>query len=223
MNIFNTDINNLLDLIDENTLITSDTHFGHDNILNFEPLRNVAMEIDGFKGHENHNEWLVATWNKYIKPNDVVLHLGDFAFKGIDVQERLNGRKFLILGNHDRKGVQTYNSFELVLRGMWVHDGNTYLNSRSTDELFSCLVKKINRKQILFSHYPCTVKEFRKEPIDTRIRTLINIYNTYECTINVHGHTHSHSWEDEANMVNVCFDNTGFKPIRLKDILNLNP
>ncbi len=67
-----------LELIDEDTLIISDTHFYHKNILEFEPCRSAPMKIDGFDDHE---EWMIENWNNVVQPDDVVLHLGDFAFR----------------------------------------------------------------------------------------------------------------------------------------------
>jgi calcineurin-like phosphoesterase family protein len=73
-----------LALITENTFIVSDTHFGHGDdsrgILLFEPCRLTQMLIDGYKANE-HDQWMIDNWNATVKPNDVVLHLGDFAFK----------------------------------------------------------------------------------------------------------------------------------------------
>jgi calcineurin-like phosphoesterase family protein len=217
---FNTKTKQILDLIDENTFIISDTHFGHKRILDFEPVRLQQMKKDGFN-EQDHDEWVISQWNSVIQPTDVVLHLGDFAFKNLDIQQRLNGRKILILGNHDRVGTQTYPSFEMVLRGMYIYDGNTYLHADSMDDHFSCLIKEINNRRILFSHYPCTTKEYRRPDMDKRINELIKFYDGYECDLNIHGHTHSECYQNDGcvNFSNVSFENIGMKPIRLGDIL----
>ena len=53
------------------------------------------------------NEAMFDNWNEVIKPNDTVYHLGDVLFgeeKGKWLSEnfeKLNGKKHLILGNHD--------------------------------------------------------------------------------------------------------------------------
>ena len=70
----------ILDKIDENTWIISDTHIGHKNILDFEPCRLTQIRIDGYEADE-HDQWVIDNWNSVVKPDDVVLHLGDFAFK----------------------------------------------------------------------------------------------------------------------------------------------
>jgi len=77
-------IKEILDRIDENTWIISDTHIGHGKegtgILSFEPCRLTQMRIDGYNADE-HDQWIIDNWNDTVKPGDTVLHLGDFAFK----------------------------------------------------------------------------------------------------------------------------------------------
>lgn len=80
-----------------NTWFTSDTHFGHKNILEYE------KEHRPFASLEEMHEVMIERWNYVVKPKDKVYHLGDFAFgrKNISIAGKLNGRKILILGNHD--------------------------------------------------------------------------------------------------------------------------
>jgi calcineurin-like phosphoesterase family protein len=80
---------------------TSDTHFGHANIIGYcnRP----------FSSTEEMDEALIQNWNLYVKPTDEVFHLGDFAF-GSDmsagranlIRRRLNGSIYLIEGNHEK-------------------------------------------------------------------------------------------------------------------------
>ena len=50
------------------------------------------------------NEVLIQRWNEKVKPSDIIFHLGDVAFGGSELWNRimpqLNGHKILILGNH---------------------------------------------------------------------------------------------------------------------------
>ncbi|CAA2104698.1 hypothetical protein AIGOOFII_1973 [Methylobacterium marchantiae] len=79
--------------------ITADTHFGHASILH--GLR------PGFASIEEHDAMLIEAWNSTVQPGDTVYHLGDFALSTPEyagkIFRRLNGRKILIAGNHDRK------------------------------------------------------------------------------------------------------------------------
>ena len=56
------------------------------------------------------NEAIINNWNNVVSPNDYVFHLGDFCFGGVPVWDKcldsLNGRKFLVLGNHDFKNLK---------------------------------------------------------------------------------------------------------------------
>lgn len=84
--------------------LISDTHFNHGNILKFTD-RNTGQPVRPFQSVHDMNETMVENWNKVVKPGDKVYHLGDVFF-GSEVHfkalwPRLNGRKRLIVGNHD--------------------------------------------------------------------------------------------------------------------------
>jgi len=84
------------------TWFTSDTHFGHTNIIKYcnRPFKDVT-EMD---------EALIANWNSVVKQNDDIYHLGDFGFATVEriqrIVNRLNGKKHLIFGNHDKHMAQ---------------------------------------------------------------------------------------------------------------------
>lgn len=77
---------------------TSDTHFGHSRIIDYEQRP--------FKDANEMDEVLIANWNELVKPNDLIFHLGDVFFCNTERQKhifsQLNGRKILIRGNHDK-------------------------------------------------------------------------------------------------------------------------
>lgn len=82
---------------------TSDTHFGHANILKYDQRPFATIE--------EHDAELVRRWNTVVDPGDLVYHLGDFSWhnKTVDVDgllEQLHGTKFLIQGNHDHTVVR---------------------------------------------------------------------------------------------------------------------
>lgn len=84
-----------------NKFFISDTHFFHHNIIGFAGRP--------FKSAAEMNEYMVDRWNRVVRPGDEVYHLGDVAFKTHekydelnDLMNRLNGTKYLALGNHDR-------------------------------------------------------------------------------------------------------------------------
>lgn len=83
-------------------LVTSDTHFGHTNIIRYcsRPFAN-STDMD---------EWLINRWNSRVTTDDVVYHLGDFVFgKPERILSRLNGKIYLVPGNHDKQMRRLWN------------------------------------------------------------------------------------------------------------------
>ena len=116
---------------DEHTFFTSDTHFNHANIIRFcnRPFKDV----------EQMNETLISNWNNVIGPDDTVFHLGDFCLGGAEewnkLLDRLNGKIYLILGNHDLKNIRQgfTQKFEHVAMQMRI---------------------EVGKQRIYMSHYP---------------------------------------------------------------------
>ena len=92
--------------------LIGDMHFMHKNIIKYcnRPFANV----------EEMTESLIKNWNSVVGKSDIVYVVGDFALCGkqkiIEIGNRLNGRKRLILGNHDGASIATYHEagFEFV-------------------------------------------------------------------------------------------------------------
>lgn len=76
---------------------TSDTHYGHANIIKYcaRPFADV---------HEM-NKALTEKHNAVVRPGDIVYHLGDFSFAQEPARylRQLHGQVQLILGNHDKR------------------------------------------------------------------------------------------------------------------------
>lgn len=88
------------------TLYTSDLHIGHVNIMKYCPARQDYLGIGPDATVTDMNEALVRLWNSQVDHDDVVYVLGDVCMGKVDETinyvRRLNGTKYLILGNHDR-------------------------------------------------------------------------------------------------------------------------
>lgn len=108
----------------------SDHHFSHGNIISFcdRPFRSQGVM----------DEQMIRHWNAAVAVDDIVHHVGDFATGLHDVDrvrwifERLNGRKYLVIGNHDvdRKGrvhptIAGLGWAEPPTHAMTVNDGGT--------------------------------------------------------------------------------------------------
>lgn len=112
--------------------VIADTHFNHKNIIKYcnRPYNSV----------EEMNRDIICKWNSVVRPNDIVFHLGDFGF-GTQMElesifKQLNGKKYLIMGNHDYKVGKKY--YEEIG--------------------FSGVYKEYTLVNIVFSHYPKKVK-----------------------------------------------------------------
>lgn len=88
--------------------LISDTHFSHANMLRH--LRADGTPIRAFKDVDEMNEHMITKWNSVVGPNDKVYHLGDVAMsnKGLKCLARLNGKKILVKGNHDKNTIKEY-------------------------------------------------------------------------------------------------------------------
>ena len=114
------------------TFFIADTHFGEDNIRRYEnrPLE-TAEEMDVS---------LIKNWNSVISNDDEVYVLGDFGGdkKEADILSKLNGKKYLVKGNHDihsneynrNAGFAEVYDMPVLYKGFWIlsHDA-IYVNS----------------------------------------------------------------------------------------------
>lgn len=77
--------------------VIADTHFGHEQILNYEKRPFADVDI--------MDKELIKNWNSVVTSSDTVFHLGDVTFRNkeqtVEILSKLKGRKILIEGNHD--------------------------------------------------------------------------------------------------------------------------
>lgn len=116
-------------MIDLDTFIISDTHFGHFNIIRFcdRPL--------------NHEDIIIRNWQNTVPEDATILHLGDVAFgkpreiyDWAEIIKDLPGRKLLIKGNHDHS------------RSMKIYKG--------IFEVIDPFIQEFAGVRFYFSHYP---------------------------------------------------------------------
>jgi calcineurin-like phosphoesterase family protein len=75
----------------------ADPHLGH---LNMAKRR-------GFNSFEEHDEYFIKQWNSVVGKRDLTYILGDITMessKYYHLLDRLNGRKIVVGGNHDKPG-----------------------------------------------------------------------------------------------------------------------
>ena len=120
----------------------ADCHFFHENL-------NTQMDRRGFPDAAAMNDYMIRQWNRKVRDKDEVVILGDFSLGTAEqtnqLLEELNGRKYLILGNHD--GVVKRRKFRAELFE-WI---------RPYEELHD------QKRKVILSHYPilCYNSQYR--------------------------------------------------------------
>lgn len=142
----------------------ADQHFYHDNL-------NEHMDCRGFENGEAMNEYMICQWNSKVRPKDEVVILGDFCIspKGEDanaILSRLNGRKYLVVGNHDRY----LDSKDFYLKHFrWI---TPYREMKD------------NKRKVILSHYPimCYNGQYRRDSEGTPRTWMLygHVHNTFD-------------------------------------------
>lgn len=123
----------------------ADNHFWHAGV-------NDRMDHRGFESVERMNDYMIQQWNSVVrKRKDEVVVLGDLSFGGVeqtnDILSRLNGRIYLIRGNHDKwidKKGSNLDRFEFIKDYAEMND---------------------NGRKVILCHYPivCYNGQFRRD------------------------------------------------------------
>jgi len=165
---------------------TSDQHYFHDNIIKYCKRP--------FGTHKDMNEQIVKNHNNTVKPNDIVVHIGDITagLKGRvdefkEIFGRLNGKHYLIRGNHDHLKDAEY--IEMGFTGV-----SEYLEM---DDWFVC-------------HYPLNM-QVRADWINADERRLNEVFKKSKCTKIIHGH--SHITDFGLHRFNASVDMNEFSPV----------
>ena len=169
----------------------SDTHFNHKNIMRFCDRPYTSLE--------DMEKQMIERWNSVVKKDELVFILGDIIFGGSEIYERilpqLNGRKWLILGNHDyiniKQGFKKY--FEKILNKAFITiDGVPIILNHEPLLCFAGQDK--NKRWQLFGHVH-TTKYLKKSCDFSRLELL--------CT---------------PTMYDVGADFNNYKPIGFKEL-----
>lgn len=163
---------------------TADHHFHHKNILKYEKRP--------FPSVEEMNVSMIDKWNSCVTKEDIVYHLGDFAFGGRERVEKilnsLNFKEFhLIKGNHDAIKPSMVSLFTSI---------HEYLELKIDDTFF-----------ILF-HYPM-------ESWNGKFRGSIHLHG------HVHAQGETLHAQPGFNRMNVGVDCWNYEPVSLTKILEL--
>ena len=194
--------------------VISDTHWQHQNILNFTDSNTGKPIRPGFSDITHMNEYMVEKWNSVVKPGDKVYHLGDVVMGKAPEDwmaknwPRLHGKKTLIVGNHDdikmhAKGGWWSNihmwrvlpDFGLLLTHVPVHKSN---------------IKTYNK--YIFSNSKYT---FLRE--NMILRYISNILLPKNYFLNVHGHIHQNP-SPKGPYKNVSVEAIAYTPVNIENL-----
>jgi len=177
----------------------ADPHFGHAKILDYEkrPFADV----------EEMNRELIARYNSMMGTVQTCLWAGDAFLMPFDeakkVMDRLNGKKALLLGNHDRSAKRMAELGFTVVTGELV----LYMGGRT----------------VRVSHYPYWTGEADRHGRDKKLSPEeVEKYKALypkrvKGEVLVHGHTHGKKRRHE-NMINIGVDAWDFRPVRWREV-----
>jgi calcineurin-like phosphoesterase family protein len=103
---------------------TSDTHFGHANVIKYSNRP--------YKDKDEMDQCLIENWNSRVQPSDTVYHLGDLSFRNAEetdkILNRLNGIIHFRPGNHDKvvhqnKSLQSRFASMFAKQELYLHAG----------------------------------------------------------------------------------------------------
>lgn len=177
--------------------VISDTHFQHGNIISFCSRP--------FKNSDEMDECIIERWNKAVTPQDKVYHLGDVFFgnpqSAGNLLRRLNGKKRLILGNHDNgKSPILQEHFQKI--EVW---------------------RMFPEFGLLLTHvpvHPTSCERTESKQVWDNNRQEYVIQEKKYHLLNVHGHTHNNPTQPtpSAGYKNVCVEHLDYTPINIEEL-----
>jgi calcineurin-like phosphoesterase family protein len=188
--------------------LTSDTHFGHVNILTYEPKRKEQLG----ETIELHDANLLNRINSRVRPEDTLFILGDFSLESGGAVARYRAQLkcktvILVMGNHDKSTITHYykSGFSVVCYELILKIANEYVRLRHHP------YRKPWYKVIFPWQYK--EKDRKKRPAD-RDGFLL------------HGHIHSGghkdgAWKVTRKMINVGVDVWNYYPVSIREIESL--
>lgn len=124
----------------------SDHHLMHEKILTFTDTKGNLLRP--FKNIDEHDDTIIANHNKLVSSTDIVYMLGDVTWKfNAKAKEKiaaLNGRKYLVAGNHDNL--------------KWLYETGLF------EDMF--MWKYLPEHSIILSHCPIHFFDFKRAKVN---------------------------------------------------------
>ena len=150
------------------------------------------------------HEELIKRFNSKVGPNDSTYFLGDFAFinRVESLQEllnQLNGKKTLIIGNHDKKPSR--------------------MMAAGFDAVFNTATLRIAQKSVMLCHYPYAPAWYKRWRIPKHALRYMNRRPPRTCEWLIHGHTHNPSkMSAKGKTIHVGVDAWDYYPVSIREI-----
>jgi calcineurin-like phosphoesterase family protein len=165
------------------------------------------------RGYKTFEDMIVDNWNSVVSNDDTIIHLGDvFLSVGrylsehniekdrrdymIEFIKKLNGKKYLILGNHDYRFTESF------------------FKKAGFEDIFDYLILE---NDYLLTHYPLVKHSYQSKKEKDWIDELIALVNEKNVKYIIHGHTHSRNVGLD-NHFNVSVENIDFTPIEFDEV-----
>ena len=194
------------------TFFTADLHFGHARI--------IELCDRPFSSAEEMDQVLIERWNAVVTEADTVWVLGDYALgnrqHALSYLARLNGRKMLVVGNHDACDLLSSDGWKKVAE--YQAAGFEVVLPWARFKLPPVAEGEPGRK-VLLSHFPYDGDSHGPDRhVQARLRDLGEVV--------VHGHVHQEfrvrrSKESGAVQVNVGVDRWAFAPVAAETVARL--
>lgn len=169
----------------------SDTHFGHQKINEFTHHDGSPLRV--YDDYRVADMDMCEKWNDTVGSNDTVYHLGDCAFSrfGLRMFSLLNGKKFLVRGNHDQFHTRDY-----------------------IDAGFKDVLGTKQFKGYWLTHAPMHEQCVREDRVKLNIHGHMhrNFVKQYKIAGDFHGAEH-------PKYFNACVEVIGYTPISLDEII----
>ena len=155
-----------------------------------------------FASLKEMKESMISKWNKKVTPNDTVYILGDIANGSVeevrDFFTCVNGKKHLVVGNHDEAYIDGYSKtglFESIERIAFIQDDN---------------------RQVCLCHYPM---------MDwyTNSKAIYHVYGHIHNKTIKNGQMYADikNYYKDKNAFNASADVVGFEPVTLDELIAL--
>lgn len=198
------------DIDPKRTWVTSDSHFGHNNIIGF------------CHRPPDHEQIMMERWARAVPEEDsTLLHLGDLSytsnakFKNLIAPHLTGERKLLVRGNHDKQRFSFYRQSGFKL-------AQPFAIALSKINLVPIPPQDLGEEDswiISFSHYPWSA--------DDHSMKLPGEFGAMSPNhIRIHGHIHNSGYFRDAfvpflkNHINISIEQTRYRPVLLANLIS---